>query len=120
MSELSDTLLDSSKYELNSNLFRIVNASKASTNNFSEIIESLTSFVQFPLIVFSWTDEYHSKSVIGRSEITSILGFWESLNDEWQKTNGENGKRGDFHWSTRMHESFANYIIETNPEYFNK
>lgn len=120
LSELSDTLLDSLKYELNSNLFRIVNASKASTNNFSEIIESLKSFVQFSLIVFSWTDEYHSKSVIGKSEITSILGFWESLNDEWQRTNGKNGKEEDSHWSTRMHESFANYIIQTNPEYFNK
>ncbi len=120
LSELSDTLLNSLKYELNSNLFRIINASKASTNNFSEIIESLKSFVQFSLIVFSWTDEYHSKSVIGKSEITSILGFWESLNDEWQRTNGENGKNGDIHWSTRMNESFANYIIQTNSEYFNK
>lgn len=121
LSELIDSsLLNSSNYELNSNLFKIVNSSKASINNFSEIIKSLKCFVNFPLLVFSWTDEYHTDCVVGKSQITSILGFWESMYDVWRTTNGEQGTEGDFHWSPKMYESFANYIIQTNPEYFNK
>jgi hypothetical protein len=58
--------------------------------------------------------------VVGKSEITSNLGFWESLGDMWKETNGEQGVKADFHWSPKMHESFANYIIQRNSEYFNQ
>lgn len=115
-----EELLNSENYEFNLNLFKIINTSKASINNFSEIIKSLKSFFNFKLLVFSWTDEYDSNCVIGKSEITSNLGFWETLHDVWKETDGKQGKLGDHHWSNRTHESFANYIIQTNPEYFNK
>lgn len=120
LTELNKSLLDSQNYHLNLNLFKIVNTSKASINNFSEIIKSLKSFVNFKLLVFSWTDEYHSDCVIGKNEITSNLGFWETWYDVWKETGGQYGIEGDHHWSTKMNESFANYIIQTNPEYFNK
>lgn len=102
------------------NISQMINASKASVNNWNRILKSVQSYVPFKLLCYSWTDEYHSDCVIGRSEITSNLGFWESLNDIWKETNGEHGIQGDHHWSTRMHESFADYIIQTNSEYFNK
>jgi hypothetical protein len=120
LTELNKSLLDSQNYHLNLNLFKIVNTSKASINNFSEIIKSLQSYVPFKLLCYSWTDEYHSDCVIGKSEITSNLGFWETWNDVWQETHGEYGIEGDHHFSLKMHESFANYIIQTNSEYFNQ
>ena len=120
LTELNKSLLDSQNYHLNLNLFKIVNTSKASINNFSEIIKSVQSYVPFKLLCYSWTDEYHSDCVVGKNEISSNLGFWESLHDLWKETNGEQGRKDDDHWSSKMHESFANYIIQTNPEYFNK
>jgi hypothetical protein len=118
LTNLNNSLLDSDNYNLN--LSKIVNSSKASINNFSEVIKSVQSYVPFKLLCYSWTDEYHSDCVVGKNEITSNLGFWESLHNEWEATNGERGIKDDFHWSLKMHESFANYIIQTNSEYFNK
>lgn len=102
------------------NISQMINGSKAYINNWNRILKSVQLYVPFKLLCYSWTDEYHSDCVIGRSEITSNLGFWESLNDEWKETNGEQGKKDDVHWSIRMNESFANYIIQTNSEYFNQ
>ncbi len=102
------------------NISHMINTSKVFVDNWNCIFKSVQSYVPFKLLYYSWTDEYHSDCVIGKSEITSNLGFWESLYDVWKETNGELGVQGDHHWSTRMHESFANYIIQTNSEYFNK
>lgn len=113
-------LLSSKNYESDLNLSKIINSSKASINNFSEIIKSLKSFVNFKLLVFSWTDEYYTDYIIGRNEITSNLGCWQTSHDVWKETNGRYGIEGDLHWSTKTHELFANYIIKTNAEYFNQ
>ena len=102
------------------NISHMINTSKAFVDNWNRILKSVQSYVPFKLLCYSWTDEYHSDCVIGRSQITSNLGFWESWNNVWEKTNGEQGRKDDFHWSTKMHESFANYVIQTNSEYFNK
>jgi hypothetical protein len=102
------------------NISQMINTSKAFVDNWNCILKSVQSYVPFKLLYYSWTDEYGAGCVIGKNEITYNLGFWESLNDVWKETNGELGVQGDHHWSTRMHESFADYIIQTNSEYFNQ
>jgi len=102
------------------NISQMINTSNAFVDNWNRILKSVQSYVPFKLLCYSWTDEYHSDCVVGKSKITSNLGFWESLDDVWKKTNGEEGAKDDFHWSPKMHESFANYIIQTNSEYFNQ
>jgi hypothetical protein len=116
---LDDKLLHSSQYELNTNLMHIVNASKANINNFSEILKSLKLFLNFTILVYSWVDEYPSDIVIGKSEITSILEFWETRQLEFINTNGVDGDPTDGHWSFKMHDAFANYLIYKHPEFFN-
>ena len=102
------------------NISQMINTSNAFVDNWNRILKSVQSYVPFKLLYYSWTDEYNSDYVVGKSEITSNLGFWEKLDDVWKKTNGEQGVKDDFHWSPKMHESFANYIIQTNSEYFNQ
>lgn len=102
------------------NISNMINNSKASIDNWNRILKSVQSFVPFKLLCYSWTNEYHLNCVIGKSEIISNLGFWETLNDIWEETSGEQGMKDDFHWSPKMHEAFANYIIRTHPEYFNE
>ena len=102
------------------NISQMINTSNAFVDNWNRILKSVQSYVPFKLLYYSWTDEYNSDYVVGKSEITSNLGFWEKLDDVWKETNGEQGIKDDFHWSPKMHESFANYIIQTNSEYFNK
>jgi hypothetical protein len=99
---------------------QMINTSNAFVDNWNRILKSVQSYVPFKLLYYSWTDEYNSDCVVGKSEITSNLGFWEKLDDVWKETNGEQGIKDDFHWSPKMHELFANYIIQTNSEYFNK
>jgi len=99
---------------------QMINTSNAFVDNWNRILKSVQSYVPFKLLYYSWTDEYHSDCVVGKSEIISNLGFWESLDDAWKETSGKQGVKDDFHWSPKMHESFANYIIQTNSEYFNK
>ena len=116
---LDENYIEHSEYELNGNLMRIVNSSTASINNFTEIIKSLKSYLPFPIILFSWTDDYPSDIVLGKTQITSELGFWESIHDIFV-SNGEVGPgKADFHWSPKTNEAFANYIIKTYPDYFN-
>ena len=116
---LDENDIENSEYELNGNLMKIISASKANINNFTEIIKSLKTYLPFPIILFSWTDDYPSDIVMGRTQITSELGFWESLNDIFV-ANGEVGPgKADFHWSPKTNEAFANFIIKTYPDYFN-
>lgn len=102
------------------NISQMINTSNTFVDNWNRILKSVQSYVPFKLLCYSWTDEYHSDYVVGKSEISFNLGFWESLHDLWKETNGEQGRKDDAHWSPKMHESFANYIIQTNPEYFNQ
>lgn len=108
------------RYPNLANIMQMINSSKAFANNWNSKLKSIQSYVPFKLLYYSWTDEYHSDCVVGKSEIISNLGFWESLDDAWKETSGKQGVKDDFHWSPKMHESFANYIIQTNSEYFNK
>jgi hypothetical protein len=101
------------------NISYMINNSKAVVDNWDRILKSVQSYVPFKLVCYSWTDEYHSDCVIGKSEITSNLGFWETLQNVWKETHSEYGVKDDHHWSNKMHEAFANYIIRTYPEYFN-
>jgi hypothetical protein len=116
---LDENYIESSEYELNGNLMKMISASKANINNFTEIIKSLKTYLPFPIVLFSWTDDYPSDIVMGRTQITTELGFWESLHDVYV-ANGRIGTgNADFHWSPKTNEAFANYIIKTYPDYFN-
>jgi hypothetical protein len=102
------------------NISHMINNSKAVVDNWDRILKSVQSYVPFKLVYYSWADEYHSNCVIGKSEITSNLGFWETLHMEFINTNGESGTKDNFHWSNKMHEAFANYIIRTYSKHFNQ
>lgn len=118
LTDLDELTLENSNSELNINLEKIVNSSKASIRNYSEIIKSLQTFVYFEMMVMSWTDEYEYP-IISKNELTTEIGYWESLHDLWKKTKGVEGKKDDFHWSPNMHQSVSEYIIKKYPKYFN-
>ena len=39
-----------------------------------------------------------------------MIGFWETLNDVYNQTNGEYGNKNDIHWSEKMDISFFEVI----------
>jgi hypothetical protein len=96
----------------------IINASNASKNNYLEIIESLKSYLPFEIFVWSWDNQIKSELVLNRNEITEIIGYWHTLRDLYEETNGEDGKIGDHHFSPKMHKAFADYLIIKFPQYF--
>jgi len=118
LSDIPDNKLNNPNYNLNYNLIDIVNTSKASKNNYKEIIKSLKIYLPFKLLICNWTDELDIDEVFTRSKIEKEIGFWESLHILYNKTNGKMGIADDFHWSNDMHKAFADYIIVNNPEYF--
>lgn len=96
----------------------IINDSNASKNNYLEIIESLKSYLPFEIFVWSWDNQIESQLVLNRNEITEIIGYWHTLRNLYEETNGEEGKQGDVHFSPKMHKAFADYIIVKFPQYF--
>jgi len=98
----------------------IVNSSKASKNNYIEILKSLKEYLPFEIFLWSWENEMESEFIVNKNEIIKNIGFWETLDDEWTYTKGLSGAKGDAHWSKKTHKAFANYIINKFPEYFTK
>lgn len=100
------------------NIMQMINSSKAFANNWNNILKSVQSYVPFKLLYYSWENELDSSIVNTKSVITNQLGIWETLHDVWNHTNGENGGRGDSHWSELMNIKFAEHIIKSYPQYF--
>lgn len=96
----------------------IINDSNASKNNYLEIIESLKSYLPFEIFVWSWDNQIESELVLNRKQITDIIGYWHTLRDLYEETNGEQGNRGDAHFSPKMHKAFADYLISRFEQYF--
>lgn len=97
---------------------KLLNANDACLQNWNDILKSLTYFVKFNLIFFSWTDEFSSECVFTKSKITKQIG-WHTNDDDWNETNGLSGKIYDEHFSKKMHKLFSELIIKNNPKYFN-
>jgi hypothetical protein len=98
----------------------IINDSKASQKNYLEILESLKSYLPFEIFVWSWDNQIESELVLNRKQITDIIGYWHTLRDLYEETNGEQGSPGDAHFSPKMHKAFADYLIVKFPQFFNQ
>jgi hypothetical protein len=101
------------------NVLSLISGSDAMKNNLNDILFSFKNYFPFELALFSWTDEYNENTVIGKKQITEIIGYWHTLKDLYEETNGEEGKVGDAHFSPKMHKAFADYIIVKFPQFFN-
>lgn len=100
-------------------IISMINSSKASLTNYNQILKSFSLHFKFNLKIYSWTDELDSSVVDTKSIIIDKCGEWHTKNDVWKETNGEQGVRGDAHWSKKMDGLFAQMIIKEHPKYFN-
>ena len=100
------------------NISQMINASKVFANNWNSILKSVQSYVPFNLVYYSWANELDASIVNTRNVIINELGIWETLRDEYIKTNGEFGIKNDRHWSKDMNIKFAEHIIKSYSEYF--
>jgi hypothetical protein len=98
----------------------LIAGSDAMKNNLNEILFSFKNYFPFELALFSWTDEYDENNVIGKKQITEIIGYWHTLRDLYKETNGEEGDERDVHFSPKMHKAFADYLIVKFPQFFNQ
>jgi hypothetical protein len=97
----------------------LIAGSDAMKNNLNEILFSFKNYFPFELALFSWTDEYDENNVIGKKQITESIGYWHTLKDLYEETNGVEGQMGDHHFSPKMHKAFAEYVIVKFPQFFN-
>jgi hypothetical protein len=95
-------------------------ANKASSKNWNDIFFSLKKSCKFNILFISWTDEYIDETVIGRTQLTNEIGFWDTQHDEYIETSGKFGIEWDEHFSTKMNKEFANWVMKKYPKYFNK
>ena len=100
------------------NIMQMINSSKAFADNWNNILKSVQSYVPFKLLYYSWENELDSSIVNTKNVITKQLGNWETLQDVWNRTNGEKGDKADGHWSEDMNIKFAEHIIKSYPQYF--
>jgi len=97
----------------------IINDSDASKENYIEILKSLKEYLPFEIFIWSWNNEIESDIIINKNQIEKEIGFWHTIYDEWKETNGLVGTEGDHHFSKKMHNAFANYLINKFPQFFN-
>lgn len=122
MFELEDPLnyfcFSESNSDINLKLSKIINSSIAYRNNLQDIIESLKSYVPFELDFYSWTDIWTSETINRKATIETNIGFWHTWNDLYNETNGSKGYKSDAHFSPKMNEAFANFLIKKHKNYF--
>lgn len=119
--ELSILATDKIRNQFNTgNIINLINSSNASINNTNEILKSLKSYLPFEFYIVSWTNELDDKVVDTKDIIKNKTGIWETLNDEYLKTDGVGGTMGDVHWTKNMHKLFANYVINKFTQFFEK
>jgi hypothetical protein len=97
----------------------IINSSLASKNNYIDILKSLIEYLPFKIFIWSWQNEINSDIITNKDKITEEIGFWHTLYDEWKETEGKSGTQGDHHFSEKMHNAFADYLIVKFPQFFN-
>ena len=91
----------------------IINQTKSSQLNYIEIIESLNKLTSCKTFIFSWNEmEYRSDIILDKNDLINKIGYWETLNDVWFKSDGQFGKEGDQHWSFDYNKKFAEFILK--------
>jgi hypothetical protein len=111
--EIWGNFYDSDFFKNRLEIQELINCSYASIINFYEIIDSLLYLTKSKTIIFSWDYlEHKNPHIIDKKILINEIGFWESIDDIYKKTNGEDGILGDLHWSIKMNRSFAEYITK--------
>lgn len=100
--------------------YKFIQVSKASQKNWNSIFKSLKNFCNFEILFVSWTDEYDTENVVGKTQLTKELGMWHTKDDEYNESNGTEGIQYDEHFSKKMNDSFSEWIIKKYPKYFNQ
>jgi hypothetical protein len=91
----------------------LINGSNASILNFTEIIDSLYKLTPCKKIVHCWDyKKFDSDVIIYREEMTQLLGLWDTMDDVYKRTNGEQGSPKDGHWSMDMNLKFMNFLLK--------
>jgi hypothetical protein len=80
--------------------------------NYFELICSLYKVTNTEnKFVWSWNDQYLADFIYDKNRITNeVIGYWETLNDVWEKTKGEDGRRNDQHLSVECNKILGEYF----------
>jgi hypothetical protein len=90
----------------------IINSSDASFYNWIEVIESLKKLTKGKVLIFCWDNLKIKTDLIEDKEIiTKNIGYWESFDDLFKKTDGNDGMRGNLHWSFPYNVDFGKYVL---------
>lgn len=89
----------------------MINSSYSSKKNYLEIIDSLYKITKSKKIILSWVNiEIDNDFIFDKNKITEQIGFWETLGDQYKKTNGQQGVENDLHWSVDMYKKIIEFI----------
>lgn len=87
--------------------------SKAMLENFKEIMISLLRLSKNKTFIFTWdTINYDNPLIYDKEKLTNELGIWETLDDVYEQTSGNFGRKNDHHWSSRTDTKFGKYVIK--------
>ena len=92
---------------------RIINSSIASTLNNKEIIESLTKVTKCQTLLWSWTrfkNGFKPEGLYDKTDLEKELGYWGTLDDLYNETDGQYGQYGDLHWDEKTHMLFSEFV----------
>lgn len=91
---------------------QVVNSSNAFCENLIELVTVLKKLTPCQCYVFCWDYVPVKNNVIeDRNYITEQIGYWESFQDIYHKTNGAEGMIGNLHWSFPYNVDFGKYVL---------
>jgi hypothetical protein len=94
------------------NIYQVLNSTKSAITNHLDVINVLKKLTPCYTYLFSWDNITYDHEIEDKTILTKNIGLWETLDDEFKKTNGQKGILADLHWSEKMHNLFYTYIIE--------
>jgi hypothetical protein len=91
---------------------RIFYESHAVEQNYNEVIKSLYDLTDCNKYFFSWdTMKNRISEIEYKDDLDKKLG-WGTMSELYDKTNGMDGKKGDFHWDYDFQRKFSSYLID--------
>lgn len=94
------------------NISKVIKSTINYRKNYLEIINSLVKLTKCKNYVFTWDTLSNKENIIeDKKVLIKNIGFWDTLGDEFIRTDGKSGIAGDNHWNYEMNEKFYNYII---------
>lgn len=80
--------------------------------NYFEIISALYVMTNTEnKFVWSWNEQYFADFIYGKNRIKNeVIGYWETMHEAWEKSNGQIGQRNDQHLSPDANKSLAEYF----------